>query len=112
MNRRFRNFFALLWSRPDPVLAQAAVAGELLVAKVRLGLATLLLLIPLLDSLFFPVERKEALVGIGLTGATFLVALVVYFVISREYNPVVQFCQHQFRCDAGQQRAGSFSVHE
>ncbi len=87
MNRRFRNFFALLWSRPDPVLAQAAVAGELLVAKVRLGLATLLLLIPLLDSLFFPVEPKEAIVGLSLTGTTFLVALVVYFVISREYNP-------------------------
>jgi len=87
MYRNFRNFFASLWSRPDPVLAQAAVAGELLVAKVRLGLAALLLLIPLLDSLFFPVERKEAIVGISLTAATFLLALVVYFVISREYNP-------------------------
>jgi two-component system, cell cycle response regulator len=58
-----------------------------LVAKVRLGLAGLLLLIPLLDSLFFPVEPKEAIVGLILTGGTFLVALVVYFVISREYNP-------------------------
>jgi diguanylate cyclase (GGDEF)-like protein len=82
-----RNFFASLWSRPDPVLAHAAVAGELLVAKVRVGLATLLLSIPLVDFLFFPVEKKEAIVGLILTGGTFFLALVVYFVISREYNP-------------------------
>ena len=78
---------ASLWSRPDPVLAQAAVAGELLVAKIRLGLASLLLLIPLLDSLFFPVEHKEAIVGLSLSAGTFLLALIVYCVISREYNP-------------------------
>jgi hypothetical protein len=87
MKFSLRKFVASLWSRPDPVLAQAAMAGELLVAKIRLGLATLLLLIPLLDSLFFPVEPKEAIVGLILTGGTFLVALVVYIVISREYNP-------------------------
>jgi two-component system, cell cycle response regulator len=87
MKFSLRKSVASLWSRPDPVLAQAAVAGELLVAKVRLGLAGLLLLIPLLDSLFFPVEPKEAIVGVILTGGTFLLALVVYFVISREYNP-------------------------
>ncbi len=87
MNFSLSKSVALLWSRPDPVLAQAAVAGELLVAKVRLGLATLLLLIPLLDSLFSPVEHKEAIVGLSLTAATFLVALTVYFLISREYNP-------------------------
>jgi diguanylate cyclase (GGDEF)-like protein len=87
MNSSLSKSVASLWSRPDPVLAQAAVAGELLVAKVRLGLAGLLLLIPLLDSLFFPVEPKEAIVGLILTGGAFLVALVVYFVISREYNP-------------------------
>lgn len=78
---------ASLWSRPDPVLARAAVAGELLVAKVRLSLATLLLVIPVIDSLFFPLEPKEAIVGLSLTAATFLVALTVYFLISREYNP-------------------------
>jgi two-component system cell cycle response regulator len=87
MNLTLRNFFRSLWSRPDPVLAQAAVAGELLVAKVRLGLATVLLLIPVINSLFFPVEPKEAIVGLCLTAGTFLLALIVYFVISREYNP-------------------------
>lgn len=87
MNFSLSKSGASLWSRPDPVLAQAAVAGELLVARVRLGLSTLLLLIPLLDYLFFPVEHKEAIVGLGLTAGTFILALIVYFVISREYNP-------------------------
>ena len=87
MNFSLSKSVASLWARPDPGLAQAAVAGELLVAKVRLGLATLLLLIPLLDYLFFPVEHKEAIVGLGLTAGTFILALIVYFVISREYNP-------------------------
>ena len=87
MKSSLRNSVASLWSRPDPVLARAAVAGELLVAKVRLGLATLLLVIPVINSLFFPVEPKEAIVGVSLTAATFLVALTVYFLISREYNP-------------------------
>jgi len=74
MKPTFRNTFASLWSRPDPVLAQASVAGELLVAKIRLGLATVLLIIPVIDSLFFPVEPKEAIVGVSLTAATFLLS--------------------------------------
>jgi hypothetical protein len=86
MNLKFGNFFESLWSRPDPVLADAGVAGELLVAKIRLSLAIFLLLIPLINSLFFPVDRKEGLVGLGLTSGTFLLALGVYLMISRGYN--------------------------
>jgi two-component system cell cycle response regulator len=84
---RPRNSLRSLWSRPDPVLAQAAVAGELLVAKVRLGLASILLLIPLIDAFFFPDDPKEAIVGLSLTGGTFLVSLVVFILIRREFNP-------------------------
>jgi two-component system cell cycle response regulator len=87
MTSTLRNFFASLWSRPDPVLGQAAVAGELLVAKIRLGLASTLLLIPLIDTLFFPYEPKEAIVGLTLTSGTFLLSVVVYLLISREFNP-------------------------
>lgn len=87
MKSDHRKFVAWLWSRPDAVLAQAAVAGELLIAKVRVGLATLLLLIPVIDSLFFPYDRKEAIVGFSLTAGTFAFALIVYFLISREFNP-------------------------
>ena len=87
MQLNSRNIFASVWSRPDPVLAQAAVAGELLIAKVRVGLASLLLLIPLIDSVFFPDDPKEAIVGIILTGSTFLFSLIIYLLIARELNP-------------------------
>jgi diguanylate cyclase (GGDEF)-like protein len=59
----------------------------LLVAKVRLALAALLLLIPVIDSLFFPDDPKEAFVGLTLTGGTFLLSLAVFVMIRREYNP-------------------------
>src|SRR5579864_630336 len=87
MNLSFRKTIGSLWSRPDPVLAAAGVSGELLVAKIRLWLASILLLIPVLDSLFFPVEPKEKIVGLSLTAGTFLVSIIVYLLISREYNP-------------------------
>ncbi len=87
MNFRIRNLFASLWSRPDPVLASAAIAGELLVARVRLTLASVLLLIPLIDGFFFPDDPKEAIVGLSLTVGTFVLSLVVFLLIYREYNP-------------------------
>src|SRR5580700_9650249 len=87
MNLIFRNLVALLWSRPDPVLAEAGVAGELFVAKIRLSLATLLLLIPVINSLFFPVDPKEGIVGLSLASATFFLSVIVYRLVSREYNP-------------------------
>ena len=83
-----RSLFESIWSRPDPVLAEAAIAGEHLVAKIRLSLATVLLLIPLINSLFFfPVELKEGLVGISLVSGTFLLSVIMYALISRNYNP-------------------------
>jgi two-component system cell cycle response regulator len=82
-----RKFVGSLWSRPDPVLAGAGVAGELLVAKIRLFLATVLLLIPVINSLFFPVDPKEAIVGMSLASGTFFLSVLVYYLISREYNP-------------------------
>jgi two-component system, cell cycle response regulator len=87
MSQREQSFLGSLWSSPDPVLAGAGVAGELLVAKVRLSLATLLLLIPVINSLFFPVEPKEGLIGLSLVSGTFSLSLSVYYLISREYNP-------------------------
>jgi two-component system cell cycle response regulator len=87
MNLAFKNVFGSLWSRPDPVLAQAAVSGELLVAKVRLILASVLLLIPLIDALFFPDDPKEAIVGLSLTFGTFILSLAVFLLTRKEYNP-------------------------
>jgi len=87
MYARFKNLLSSVWSRPDPVLAQAAISGEVLVAKVRLGVASILLLIPLINSMFFPDDPKEAFVGLTLTGGTFLVSLIVFVLVRREYNP-------------------------
>ena len=84
---RFSNLFSSFWSRPDPILAEAGAAGELLVAKVRIGLACLLLLIPVIDTVFFRFDKKESFVGLSLTFATFFLSLIVFLLISREYNP-------------------------
>jgi two-component system cell cycle response regulator len=87
MKLEINNSLKSLWSRPDPVLAEAGVAGELFVAKIRLSLATLLLLIPVINSLFFPVDPKEGIVGLSLASATFFLSVIVYRLVSREYNP-------------------------
>ena len=42
--------------------------------------------IPLINSLFFPVDPKEGLVGLSLTAGIFFLALAVYLMISRGYN--------------------------
>src|SRR5215470_14853313 len=76
-----------LWTAPDPVLAQAGIAGELLVAKIRLALATLLLIIPVINSLFFAVDPKEGVVGLSLASGTFFAAATMYVLISRSFNP-------------------------
>ena len=87
MNHSLRNLLGSLWSRPDPVLANAGLAGELLVAKVRLLLASILLLIPVTNSLFFRMDPKEGLVGLSLASGTFLLSMTVYAMVSRELNP-------------------------
>ena len=86
MKVKLKTSLASLWSRPDPVLAQAGISGELFVAKFRFALACVILLIPVIDALFFPVPRKESIVGLSLSTATFVMA-VMYVLLSREYNP-------------------------
>jgi two-component system cell cycle response regulator len=87
MKSGFRVFSAPLWSRPDPVLAEAGIAGELFVAKIRIVLAAVLLLIPAIDILIFSADAKENLVGLGLTSGIFIIAIIVYWLVSRDHNP-------------------------
>jgi two-component system cell cycle response regulator len=87
MKLNLRSALAFLWSGPDPVLAQAGIAGELFVAKIRFALAVLILLIPVIDALFFKIPSKEGIVGLSLATATFVLAGVMYLLLSREYNP-------------------------
>lgn len=87
MSSGFKFFSGPLWSGPDPVLAEAGVAGELFVAKIRIALAAVLLIIPAIDILIFSADAKENLVGLALTSGIFLIAIIVYWLVSREYNP-------------------------
>jgi two-component system cell cycle response regulator len=87
MNFTPRNLLAALWSRPDPILAEAGIAGEFLIAKVRIAIASILLLIPAIDSIFFSSDRKESIVGLSLISSTLLLSFTILFLISREYNP-------------------------
>jgi diguanylate cyclase (GGDEF)-like protein len=87
MKSKARSPLRAVWSRPDPVLAEAGLAGEVLVAKVRLGLATSLLLIPVINELFFQGDPGEMLVGLVLTTAIFAICLIAYLLVAREYNP-------------------------
>jgi len=68
------------WSQPDPLLMEAGVRGELLVAKTRLGLAGVLLLIPL-AGIFVGEIFKENLVGLGATASVFLISLIACLLI-------------------------------
>jgi len=86
MEASIRTKFPALWSRPDPVLAGAGAAGELLIAKIRLLLAGVLLLIPLIDTFFFRMERNEGLVGLALASSTFLLSFVAYLIAARGQN--------------------------
>lgn len=56
-------------------------------AKIRLGLAILILAIPFLDRLMFQMDAKESLVGFGLAAGTLLFAATAYSLISRDFNP-------------------------
>ena len=87
MTSKARGLLRAVWSRPDAVLAEAGLAGEVLVAKVRLGLATALLFIPVINALFFPWDPREMLVGLVLTSAIFTICLIAYLLVAREYNP-------------------------
>jgi len=78
---------AALWSKPDPVLVGAGAAGELFIAKLRLGLAAILLLIPIINTIFFRMEGTEAFVGLGLTVSAFLLSAGAYAIAARVQVP-------------------------
>jgi diguanylate cyclase (GGDEF)-like protein len=76
-----------LWHRliepPDELLIEAGASGELLVARIRLLVTGLLLLIPII-SFWHNDNRLEILVGFGVTLSAVLVSLVVYVMVARD----------------------------
>jgi diguanylate cyclase (GGDEF)-like protein len=84
---RWREF----WATPVPVLIAAGAAGEVLVARTRLVLTLLVLLIPLLDWLQRPGVR-EVYVGLAAAALGVVAAAVVYRVArGRVYEPRLGF---------------------
>jgi diguanylate cyclase (GGDEF)-like protein len=70
--------------RPDAdLLDDAGAAGELLVARVRLAVAVLLLLIPVSNTRF-DVLTSEQMVGVIMTTGTVAIAAVIYLIVRRE----------------------------
>jgi two-component system cell cycle response regulator len=87
LEQRWRDF----WLTPDPVLVDAGAAGELLVARVRLVLTALVLLIPALQVLPWPPDR-EVLVGLAGAGTGFAAAVLAYgYGRRRLYRPWLGF---------------------
>lgn len=79
--------------RPDDeLIMDAGASGELLVAKIRLLVAVLLLLIPFSNTLFAPLPTQESLVGLTMSVSTVVLASLVYLLVRRDrYVPWLGF---------------------
>lgn len=75
-------FWTSLLKSPDRSLLEAGAAGENLVARIRLLLTAILLLIPLL-SLWYERETWENLVGLAVTLTAFFVALLWFWLVQQ-----------------------------
>ena len=69
----------------EDVLGFASERGELLVAKIRLALTSLLLLIPI-ASLFTFLELRERLIGLAITLTAPALAFVIYQLVRRDFG--------------------------
>jgi diguanylate cyclase (GGDEF)-like protein len=76
------NFWKSLLKSPDHYLLEVGAAGEMLVARIRLLLTSILLLIPLV-SLWYEQETWENLVGLSVTLTAFLVALLWFWLVQQ-----------------------------
>lgn len=80
-----------LWAAPDPMLVDAGAQGELLVAKVRIALVTLVLIIPIYNLIMMP-YLIESWIGLVATLTSFVFGLAVWAVVRRGfYRPWLGF---------------------
>lgn len=80
-----------LWAAPDPMLIDAGAHGELLVAKVRIALVSLVMLIPIYNVIATP-YLIEAWVGLAATLGSLVFAVVIWGVVRRGfYRPWLGF---------------------
>jgi len=80
-----------LWAAPDPALVDAGGHGELLVAKVRLALVSLVMVIPVYNVIATP-YLVEAWVGLVFTAIALVSATIIWAVVRRGfYRPWLGF---------------------
>ncbi len=81
LGQRFRAF----WHRPDDFLIDAGKAGELVIARIRLAVTLILLLIPLGNLATAPAaERDTHLTGLLVTVFAVGIATLVYLLVARD----------------------------
>ena len=85
MKASLANIRNVIWSEPDPLLFAAGQRGELLVAEIRLALASILLLIPIVN-LPLLTDRRESVVGLVVTLGVVLLSLGAYFITRRDHH--------------------------
>jgi len=74
-----------LWEAPEQYLLDAGREGELIIARVRVALTAVLMLIPLLNVAFASVqERRHHLLGLSVNFAAFALALGILWLVSRD----------------------------
>ncbi|MBK8058158.1 MAG: GGDEF domain-containing protein [Gemmatimonadetes bacterium] len=74
-----------LWEAPERYLLDAGREGELIIARVRVALTAVLMLIPLLNVAFASLqERRHHLLGLSVNLAAFALALGILWLVSRD----------------------------
>jgi diguanylate cyclase (GGDEF)-like protein len=84
-DRPSRPLLTQLWTPPDRALTDAGTAGEALLARLRLGLIGLVLVMPTLGLLTEP-ARRDHQIGIVGGAAAFAVALGVFALTRRGFH--------------------------
>lgn len=77
---RWRRF----WEPPEQFLLDAGQAGELLIARIRVVLTSVLLVIPVVNVILAPDERAQHLTGLSINLAAFVLAILVYVMVARD----------------------------
>jgi diguanylate cyclase (GGDEF)-like protein len=76
---------------PDPTLAHASAAGELVVAQTRLALIAILFLIPIMQ-LMLTSATEEVVVGLLISGVSLTIAIALVVLVSKSvYRPWMGF---------------------
>lgn len=73
------------WEPPEQFLLDAGHQGELLIARLRVALTGILLLIPVANLLVAPPdERRQHVVGFLITGVAFVLSIGVHWMVRRD----------------------------